>query len=104
MISTPLRRDHLPAEGDAAVAVVLFLVFTRIYTNVLWYQSIGFGSIYGTLITSRIGLFAAGTVLMGGVVLLNLAIAKRLRPKIVPNTPDQQMLARYRSAFEPHMG
>ncbi|MQA06795.1 MAG: UPF0182 family protein [Streptosporangiales bacterium] len=100
---SPRGRRILIGIAIAVVVVILFLVFTRIYTNVLWYQSIGFSGIYSTLIATRIGLFVAGAVLIGGSVLLSLLIAKRLRPKTVPNTPDQQALARYRRAFEPHL-
>ncbi|MBO0889669.1 MAG: UPF0182 family protein, partial [Acidothermales bacterium] len=86
----------------AVVAIILVAVFTNIMTNVLWYRALGYGGVYGTMIGIRLLLFAIGVIVLGGTVLVNLAVARRLRPVSVPNTPDQQVLARYRRTFEPH--
>ncbi|MQA80055.1 MAG: UPF0182 family protein [Streptosporangiales bacterium] len=97
-------RGILIALAVAIAVVILLVVFTHIWTNVLWYRSIGFGGVYGRVIGTQVALFGAGVLLLGGVVFLSLAIARRLRPRVVPNTPDQQLLARYRGVFDPHSG
>lgn len=87
----------------AIVAIILIAIFTNIMTNVLWYRSLGYAGVYGTMIGIRLLLFAIGALVLGGVVLVNLAVARRLRPMSVPNTPDQQVLARYRRTFDPYL-
>jgi uncharacterized protein len=67
----------------AAVAVVLYVtlnVLKSIYTNALWFDSIEFGSVYRTVVMSRITLFAIGAVVAGAVIGLNVMIARRLAP------------------------
>jgi len=63
------------------VALFIFLAIGKgIYTEWLWFGSLGFGSVYTTIIGSRVWLFFAGAfgffVLLGG----NLFLARRLSP------------------------
>ncbi|RLV51266.1 UPF0182 family protein [Nocardioides mangrovicus] len=88
----------------ALVLVVLFLLlslFTSIWTQKLWFQSIGFGSVYGRLLATRIGLFVVFGLVMALVVGVNLFLAFRFRPLFRPNTPDQANLERYREVVTP---
>ncbi|MDA0269467.1 MAG: UPF0182 family protein [Chloroflexi bacterium] len=67
----------------AAIAVVLYVtlnVLKSIYTNAMWFDSVEFGSVYRTVVMSRITLFAIGAVVAGVVIGLNVMIARRLAP------------------------
>ncbi|MBC6462001.1 UPF0182 family protein, partial [Actinomadura sp. HBU206391] len=92
----------LPVAAILAVVVVLFLVFTAIWTDLLWYRSIGFSSVYSTELWTRVLLFVGAGVLMGLVVGANMLIAYRLRPAYRPLSVEQQGLERYRTAVDPH--
>lgn len=81
---------------------MLFLVFTAIWTDLLWYRSIGFSSVYSTELWTRVLLFVGAGVLMGLVVGANMLIAYRLRPAYRPLSVEQQGLERYRTAVDPH--
>ncbi len=69
-----------------AIAVVVVLayitlnVLKSIYVNVLWFDSVDYGSVYRTVITTRIVLFLIGAVIAGVVVGLNVFIARRFAP------------------------
>lgn len=102
--------DRPPSRRSRALvitAVVLVLgffgltAFANLYTNILWFDDIGFGSVYSRLIWTRIGLFAAFGLIMGVVVAVNMVIAFRLRPLFHPQSPEQTGLDRYRQAVTP---
>ena len=83
------RRDRFP-RGLArwlivlAIGLVLYTVADiakGIYADWLWFQSLGFASVYSTQILTEIWLFFAGAILFLVFVLANLLVARRLAPK-----------------------
>ncbi|MEX1169452.1 MAG: UPF0182 family protein [Chloroflexota bacterium] len=64
--------------------VVLFGVGLDLWTDALWYTSVGFDSVFWTRLTATLGLFAGAFVLAAVVLMLNLWLARRLAP---PPTP-----------------
>jgi uncharacterized membrane protein (UPF0182 family) len=85
-----------------AILVALFVAFTAIWTDVLWYRSVGFSSVYTKQITTRVTLFLCAGVLMILILGVNIVIAYRLRPPYRPVSVEQQGLDRYRTALDPH--
>ena len=89
----------------ASVLVALFLAlsgFASFWTERLWFESVGYSSVFGTMLWTRVGLFLVFGGLMAIVVALNLAFAYRARPLLV-NGGDAN-LARYRDAVTPISG
>ena len=95
-----------PRRSRVVLSVVLFaivLVFVSarsvasFYIDVLWHQSVGRTDVFWGILFSRLGLAAAFTVLFAFVLALNMWIADRLRPDMVPATPQERALAGYRS-------
>jgi uncharacterized membrane protein (UPF0182 family) len=73
-----------------AIAVVLGLVLLfgvglDLWTDILWYTSVGFDAVFWTRLTATLGLFAGAFVLAAVVLLGNLWLARRLAP---PPGPD----------------
>ncbi|MEP6816329.1 MAG: UPF0182 family protein, partial [Marmoricola sp.] len=100
----PGRRRPSPLLLTAVALIVLFLVvslFTGIWTEKLWFDSVGYSGVFGRLLWTRVGLFLVFGALMGLVIGVNLYIAYRLRPIFRPNTPDQANLERYREVVTP---
>ncbi|TDB79632.1 UPF0182 family protein [Actinomadura sp. KC216] len=91
----------LPALVTLAVLLIAFMVFTATYTNLLWYDSIGFQKVYTTQIKAKVALFFGAGLLMVLVVGANVAIAYRLRPAYRPLSVEQQGLERYRTVIDP---
>ena len=58
------RSAILPTLVIAAVLVVVFAIFTSIWTDRLWYRSFDFGSVFTTMLLTRIGLFVAFGLIM----------------------------------------
>ncbi len=75
------RRFGLAAIILAIVAlVILFGVGLDLWTDVLWYASVGFDSVFWTRLTASLGLFAGAGLLAAVVLLGNLWLARRLSP------------------------
>ena len=60
--------------------VVLFGVGLDVWTDALWYKSVGFDSVFWTRLTATLGLFAAAGLLAAVVLFANLWLARRLSP------------------------
>jgi len=107
--ATPPSRQAPPRRSRAllitAVVVIVAIFgltgFSSIYTDRLWYQSVGFGSVFSTLLWTRIGLFLVFGAVLGGIVALNIYLAYRFRPLFRPNSREQTNLDRYRDVITP---
>ncbi|MFL6109201.1 MAG: UPF0182 family protein [Marmoricola sp.] len=84
-----------------AALLIGFSLFAGIWTDKLWYSSIGYGHVFSTLIWTKVGMFLVFGVLMGLIVGGNLWLAYRLRPVFRPNSPEQANLDRYREVINP---
>lgn len=96
------RRGALaPTLAVLGVVVVLALLMSSIWTNVLWYRSVGYTAVYTTQLVSQALLFLVGAVVMAAGVFVSLAIAYRSRPVYAPVSTEQASLDRYRDSIEP---
>ncbi|GAA3198743.1 UPF0182 family protein [Actinocorallia longicatena] len=93
-----------PVLITLAVLVALYFVFAGIWTDLLWYRSLGggFSGVYSKLLWTKVMLFFGGGLLMAAAVAANMIIAYRLRPAYRPVSVEQQGLERYRNAIDPH--
>ena len=76
-------------------------VFTGIWTDRLWFQSVDYGSVFTKMLGTRVLLFVIFGVLMGAFVALNLFLAYRFRPMFRPASLEQASLDRYREVVAP---
>jgi uncharacterized membrane protein (UPF0182 family) len=81
---------------------MLFSIFTGIYTDLLWFDSVGFGSVFTKQLTTRLLLFVVFGLVVSGSVAANFVIAYRTRPAYQGMLPGQQELDRYRMALDPY--
>jgi uncharacterized membrane protein (UPF0182 family) len=100
----PAPRRSRALVITALILIVVFFgitTFASIYTDRLWYQSVGYGQVFSTLIWTKVGLFVVFGALMGVVVGVNMFLAYRFRPLFRPTSPEQTGLDRYRDAVTP---
>jgi hypothetical protein len=112
-----LRRPH-PRTGAATdapdrsarvliTAIVLvraffaLTVFAGVYTDRLWYRSVGYSGVFTRLLWTKVGLFLIFGLLMAASVAANMVIAYRFRPLFRPASPEQTGLDRYRDGVDP---
>ena len=86
--SKPPKRErrHSPARSWLIIIGALVFLFIiaaigkGIYTEWLWFDSLGFSSIYTTILTTRVWLFFVGALVFLALLLSNLFLARRLSP------------------------
>ncbi len=66
--------------GFALAIIVLFGVGIDLWTDALWFQSVGFDAVFWTRLGAQGALFLGGTALVLIVLLVNLWLAGRLMP------------------------
>ena len=80
------KRKHSPARrwliiiGTLVFLFIIASIGKGIYTEWLWFDSLGFSSIYTTILATRLWLFAAGAFVFLVLLLANLFLARRLSP------------------------
>ncbi|WP_199424616.1 UPF0182 family membrane protein [Actinotalea solisilvae] len=98
----PRRRGALgPTIVVLVIAGILLMITAQVWTEVLWFDQLGFVEVLRTEWLTRAALFAAGFLLMAGAVYASLQIGYRTRPVYAPSTPEQASLDQYREMIEP---
>ena len=78
-----------------------FIFFANVWTDVLWYQQLGYFEVFLTENLSRILIFLAGFALMFVAVFFAIRIAYRARPVYAPDSEMRDNLNRYQAQLEP---
>ena len=94
------RSAILPTLVIVAVLIVVFAIFTSVWTDRLWYGSFGYASVFSKMLLTKIGLFVSFGLLMATSVVANAAIAYRLRPRLGAQVPTSPLAERYRELLE----
>lgn len=81
------------------ILIAAFVGFTQVYTNVLWYNQLGFLRVFITRNAVMIGLFVVAALLVAGLMFVSLWLAHRTRPRNTTNLTDS--MRRYQQALDP---
>jgi len=98
-----LRRSGplLPTLVILAIIIVLVSVAAQWWTEVLWFDSVGFTKVFWIELSTKVGLFVVCGLLTAVVVASSLLIGYRTRPVYPPISAEQQNLDHYRELLEP---
>jgi uncharacterized protein len=92
----------IPVLGPLVVLIVLVIVAAGIWTDFLWFRSVGYAPVFEITYGVKWALFAITAAFMMVVIGANIRIAYRLRPPSRPLSPQQQGLEAYRLVIDPH--
>ena len=84
-----------------AVVVAILVSLTGFYTNLLWFRSVNFTTVWKTTLMTKAELFVVFGLLTSAIVTTNIFIAYRRRPIYVPMSTEADNLERYRSQLDP---
>ncbi|HJP78236.1 MAG TPA: UPF0182 family protein [Pseudonocardiaceae bacterium] len=95
------RRSRILLIIAAAIVLALLLGATILnaYVNWLWFGEVHARETFNTIVVTRIVLFFAIGLLVGGSLWLSLWIAYRTRPAFVPGSGADDPVSLYRSAI-----
>jgi uncharacterized membrane protein (UPF0182 family) len=82
--------------------LLLFLgsIFTSVWTDRLWFKSVGYSDVFRSVLFTRVALFVVLGLIFGLFVIGNLYVAYRTRPDAAPMRRDDPAY-RYRLALTP---
>jgi uncharacterized membrane protein (UPF0182 family) len=103
-VSPPRRRNRalLPTLVILGVLLIMFSIFTGFYTDLLWFRSVGFTSVFTRTLGAKALLFVVFGLVFAAAVAVNFVVAYRTRPAYQAMIPGQQELDRYRMAIDPY--
>ncbi|WP_456698678.1 UPF0182 family membrane protein [Aeromicrobium sp. P5_D10] len=94
------QKALVPTLITVAVLLLLGSIFVSVWTERLWFKSVGYSDVFRSVLFSRVTLFAALGLMFGIFVIGNLYLAYRTRPATVPLRRDDPAY-RYRLALTP---
>lgn len=98
----PDRRQRVLVPTLITLALLLFLgsIFTSVWTDRLWFKSVGYSDVFRSVLFTRVALFLILGLVFGVFVIGNLYVAYRTRPDAAPMRRDDPAY-RYRLALTP---
>jgi uncharacterized membrane protein (UPF0182 family) len=85
--------------GIFVAVLVVLLVFSHniasFYTNILWYGSVGFTSVWVKTFTIQLGLACTFTAVLFALIWSNLSLAERLAPLSATLSPGDSLVSRW---------
>lgn len=97
-------RALLPTIITLILLAIAFSVFTDVWTSRLWYRSVDLGSVFSTVLGTRVLLFLVIGALMAIAVAANIIVAYRTRPRVALAPPPSPGFERYGEVIENRKG
>jgi uncharacterized membrane protein (UPF0182 family) len=97
------RRWPMVAIGLIVAAFVLLTFLSNFYVDLLWYREVQLSQVFWTRIWAQAGLASAFFITFFAMLLVNLYVTRRLAPKVVALTPEQEIVERFRENVEPYL-
>src|SRR5215207_3272926 len=105
----PRRRSRFRFRGwiIGIVVILIVLLFSLrglpdFYTDYLWFDSLGQGTTWSSLLAARVAPALVFTVVFFVIMFVNLVIADRLAPKYRAMGPEDELIARYQQVAGPY--
>ena len=93
------RGPFIPTIVIGGALIVAFMVFTELWTEKLWFDSVAYQPVFGIQLGANVLLFTLFFVLMAVIVGVNMWLAFRSRP-VIRRTGESAILDRYRDTLE----
>ena len=84
-----------------AVIVAALVSLSSFYIDWLWFESVGFTSVWSTVLLTKVALFVVAGLVTSVIITLNVYLAFRRRPFDVSMAIETDNLARYRATIDP---
>jgi uncharacterized membrane protein (UPF0182 family) len=89
--------------GAIAALVLVFLILSRFYVDLLWYREVDLTSVFWTELRTKVLLGLVFGLVFFGLLYMNLLIVRSLVPDTRVLTPDQEIVERFRVTVDPYL-
>jgi hypothetical protein len=104
-------RSRRRARWWIIVAVVIFIILlaslrtlANVYTDGLWFSSVGYHNVFSTLLVVKLGLFGAFGAIFFAVMWANLVVCDRLASEDLAAVQKDELVRRYQQVVRPYSG
>ena len=98
-----MRAGAGPGRDRLIVSAFVLLSASNFYVDLLWYREVQLSQVFWTRIWAQAGLASTFFVTFFAMLLGNLYVTRRLAPKVVALTPEQEIVERFRENIEPYL-
>ncbi len=96
------RRALLIVAVGVVAVLILLTTLSGFFVDVLWFREVGFSSVFWTILRAKVLLGLLFGLVFFALLYANLLIVRIITPRFRALTPDQEVIERYRLAFEPY--
>ncbi len=90
------------------VVLIILLVSLRslagLYTDSLWFSSVGYHNVFSTLLVIKLGLFGVFGAIFFAVLWINLTVCDRIAGHDIVLAQDDELVRRYQQYVRPYAG
>jgi uncharacterized membrane protein (UPF0182 family) len=98
------RRLLVAVAIGIAVAYVALSGLATLWTDYMWFDSVGYVDVWRTRLLAGVGLAGAGFVIVFGFIFGNLVLTDRLSPRYaLLSQEDEELVERFRDWVEPRL-
>ena len=104
------RRRHRARWWILGVVVVLIILLVslrslaNIYTDSLWFSSVGLHNVFSTLLVIKLGLFGVFGAIFFAVLWINLMVCDRIAGHDIVLAQEDELVRRYQQYVRPYSG
>lgn len=96
------RRWVFIVFGVVVVVLILLSATSGFYVDLLWFREVHFSGVFWSIYWSKVVLGLIFGVVFFVLLLTNLLIARRILPRFVMPSPEQELIERYRAVLDPY--
>ncbi|MBA2772880.1 MAG: UPF0182 family protein [Nocardioidaceae bacterium] len=99
----PSRRPRalLPTLGVVVLLVFAFSVFVEVWTQKMWFSSLGYGTVFSKVLITRVVLFVVFGFVLAAAAVGNAYLAFRMRPILHSDGYRNPTVERYQDTVDP---
>ncbi len=96
------RRWPIVVVAVVAALIIGFTALSGFFVDLLWFREVGFTQVFWTILRTKVALGLIFGAAFFVLLYANLLIVRAITPRYRALTPEQEIIERYRMAFEPY--
>ena len=96
------RRWPIVVVAIVALLLIGLSALSGFFVDLLWFREVGFTQVFCTILRTKIALGLIFGAAFFALLYANLLVVRLITPRFRALTPEQEMIERYRMAFEPY--
>ena len=96
------RRWPIVVVAIVALLLIGLSALSGFFVDLLWFREVGFTQVFWTILRTKIALGLIFGAAFFALLYANLLVVRLITPRFRALTPEQEMIERYRMAFEPY--